>query len=439
MAARVSPDAAAGQLARLIDTVPERNGRLRREIARAHAALSGPPRCLVAAVRDSDAWQVLDFLLGGLKVLGPLNLNGRQMVFRHGEVPGLREAPSGPRTGGAAETLQAVLPSPVLKQATLTLSTGPAYEQNPLARLHAAILAADATIWVSPAGIPWGGLEKRLWAAMPVQLRDRGVLVVTHPGPAADMAARQVLEAKQGEVGGLFRLAVPVFIDEARRAAPAGGIADAELFRASGAEALIRGVQQMLRDIRADAQMAAEALLRRLAAERTPPRPPRPAPVARATTRPLSPVRPEAEPAAVPVTPVRQTEPPAPVPAEPPAPAAPEDAAPPVRRMLAEAAERCLVLVDQGRTDPGPELFRLIARTLQDLGARAATAEPAGADGREFWRAIDEAQELAALLAFEGGALAVSTATALLQQIGLEFLARHDAAAGDEITQNRAD
>jgi hypothetical protein len=260
---------------------------------------------------------------------------------------------------------EVVAPGPLLRHMELGLSSAPgAADDDPVPRLFRAATAAGAVLWVSSAARPWNDAETRLWSGLPGRVRDRSLLVLTDAERAVSEAGRPACERKLAAAAPFFRAVLPLSLDTARRAAPGGAIVDAEAFAASGARALVAAVGRLVRDIRDDARTA-----------------PAPGPT-------------------------------------------PSSSGPALRREIERACRTCMAALGQPGAAAAGILFPAIADILRRMASEAGDPARFGADGLPFVAAITEAADLVDLLAFEGDAIAVSTAASLFRQIAVEFLIR---------------
>ena len=105
---------------------------------------------------------------------------------------------------------------------------------------------ADAAIWLSDATDAWSEAEEALFRALPVRLSGNAVLVLTDAERATAAPERRALFDRKVELlAGRFRAVLPLALPAALKAAPGGVLADAALFGASGAPALLTALRRI--------------------------------------------------------------------------------------------------------------------------------------------------------------------------------------------------
>jgi len=142
----------------------------------------------------------------------------------------------------------------------LEVSAGPMETEQRRAAVWAS-KRADILIWCTTSYLP---KEQVVWESMPDSVKDNGFLFLTKTDLlGSPEAARGMLERVEQRAGEEFRQVLSISAKQARTAMPPGGPIDREMFRDSGAAAVITTIKtrvQMAR--RADTDMA-ELLLAR--------------------------------------------------------------------------------------------------------------------------------------------------------------------------------
>lgn len=403
--------------------------RLAREARSLRDALADLPRVEIAAAGPGEAAALLEFVLGTLPPMAEaaMALAG-SVEFRMGNAPSVEPGPTG-------EVVR--LPHPILSRARLSVTRHEAEPEETIAALHAAILSAQAVLWLAPAGRPVPPLARRLWAGLPVEARDRTLFVrVGMPSTAEDAPPAR------------FRGMVELELASARRAAPGGDIVDPVLFRSSGAEAFGRAFIGMLKEVRAEDEAAAQAFVAAMPADVRNAAAPRPVSIAARPESVPAPAAPPAPPAAAPpvsdaaqsLVPLRGPAPPPqhgrrmsaadilsmPRPRSASAPARPRvDPMAEIRAAIAETARFCAErLAPEAEAPDTGEIFARLSATLHRLRDLPLRADELGEDGAEFLAAAVEAEDLIELMGFEGDTLALDTAAALFEQVAGSFLER---------------
>lgn len=130
-------------------------------------------------------------------------------------------------------------------------SNDPARDEKMLSAIAA---HTDALIWCTNAVNAWRESEKVTWSALPDELRDNGILVVTHVDlKAVRKSLARVMSRVEQETGAFFTEITTFAAPKARSAAPHGNIEDATLWAESGADALIDGIDRLKREKQSEA------------------------------------------------------------------------------------------------------------------------------------------------------------------------------------------
>ncbi len=150
---------------------------------------------------------------------------------------------------------------PALKVISLLeVSAGPMEAEQRRAAVWAS-KRADILIWCTTSYLP---KEQQVWDGMPDVVKDNGFLFLTKTDLLGSRdAAAGMLERVETRAGEEFRQVLSISAKQARAATPAGGPVDREMFRDSGAAAVITTIKSRVQAARrADTDMA-ELLLAR--------------------------------------------------------------------------------------------------------------------------------------------------------------------------------
>jgi hypothetical protein len=258
--------------------------------------LERPARIALLGLPGAGKSAVLNLLSGSVVV--PENLRLPTIVVQHGstermictlsdgqtqEVPG-RDLTQVLTLNPALVTLELDLPA--LKVISLLeVSAGPMEAEQRRAAVWAS-KRADILIWCTTSYLP---KEQQVWEGMPDTIKDNGFLFLTKVDLLGSReAARGMLERVELRAGEEFRQVLSLSAKQARQALQAPGGLDHELFRDSGAAAMISTIKtrvQMAR--RADTDMAELLLARHVEASGI---------VAKRFAEPEAPARPDPEP-----------------------------------------------------------------------------------------------------------------------------------------------
>ncbi len=103
---------------------------------------------------------------------------------------------------------------------------------------------ADAVLWCTPATQAWRQSEAAMWEEAPERLHRRSLLLITRIDKVlSEGDRRRVVSRVQREVGPVFRDVIPVSLIGVR-----GAEDDPETRRASGLEAVLAGLQEIIED-----------------------------------------------------------------------------------------------------------------------------------------------------------------------------------------------
>lgn len=104
---------------------------------------------------------------------------------------------------------------------------------------------ADAVIWCTPATQAWRQSEAAMWEEAPERLFPRSLLLITRIDKVlSEGDQRRVVNRVQREAGSMFREIIPVSLIGVR-----GADDDPETWRASGLEAVLDGLQEIIEGI----------------------------------------------------------------------------------------------------------------------------------------------------------------------------------------------
>jgi GTPase SAR1 family protein len=104
---------------------------------------------------------------------------------------------------------------------------------------------ADAVVWCTPATQAWRQSEAAMWEEAPERLFRRSLLLITRIDKVLSEGDRQrVVSRVQREAGSVFREVIPVSLIDVR-----GAEDDPESWRASGLEAVLDGLQEIIEDL----------------------------------------------------------------------------------------------------------------------------------------------------------------------------------------------
>ncbi|MCX7287185.1 MAG: hypothetical protein NTW20_06390 [Rhodobacterales bacterium] len=233
--------------------------------------LERPARVALLGLPGSGKSAILNLLTGSVLVPETLRLPTIIAQYRQDErmvctlsdgktqtVPG-RDLNDVLTLNPALVTLEADLPA--LKIISLLeVSAGPMDAEQRRAAIWAS-KRADILIWCTTSYLP---KEQQVWESMPDTVKDNGFLFLTKVDLLGGRdAAQGMLERVELRAGEEFRQVLSISAKQARAAMPPGGPVDRDLFRDSGAAAVITTIKtrvQMAR--RADTDMA-ELLLAR--------------------------------------------------------------------------------------------------------------------------------------------------------------------------------
>ncbi|MDM7931576.1 hypothetical protein [Tabrizicola sp.] len=233
--------------------------------------LERPARVALLGLPGAGKSSVLNLLAGTVVV--PETLRLPTMVVQHGsearmlctladgrveDVPGtnLEQAL---RLNPALVTVEMDLPS--LKVISLLeVAAGPMETEQRRAAVWAS-KRADILIWCTTSFLP---KEQMVWESMPDSVKDNGFLFLTKVDLlGSPEAAQGMLERVEQRAGEDFRQVLSISTKQARAAMPPGGPIDRNLFRDSGAAAVITTIKARVQMAqRADTDMA-ELLLAR--------------------------------------------------------------------------------------------------------------------------------------------------------------------------------
>ena len=114
---------------------------------------------------------------------------------------------------------------------------------------------ADGVIWCTPATQAWRQSEAAMWEEARPELQAHSLLLLTRIDKILSETDRQrVLRRVRGEAGAMFRAVLPVSLIEAQTAGE-----DAELLRASGLEAVLEELLNVISDLEPALADGAEA------------------------------------------------------------------------------------------------------------------------------------------------------------------------------------
>lgn len=252
-----------------------------RALRRLESRLTRLPRLVVLGEFNSGKSALLNVLLGSSFVPGSVTRKGRvPVLLRHSSQPVLiavdvhgRRIPVDEEAlaqwrGAPLNRIEAGLPSPVLRRIEILDLPGLSHPTHDIGDLPLrASRNAHMALWCTSATQAWKGSEQRVWLAAPRRLRAHSVLVATHKD-------RLRLEADCEKVRQrLLREAAPYFrsvaLFSSRSALRARdetlAVTEPDLWLASGADALMAAVADMLTSLAAEREAAAARTARRLA------------------------------------------------------------------------------------------------------------------------------------------------------------------------------
>jgi hypothetical protein len=233
--------------------------------------LERPARVALLGLPGSGKSAILNLLTG--TALVPETLRLPTIIVQHGEVPRMLCTLTDGRTevvpgsdlndvlslNPALVTLEMDLPA--LKVISLLeVSAGPQEAEQSRAAIWAS-KRADILIWCTTSYLP---KEQQVWEGMPDVVKDNGFLFLTKVDLLGSAeAAAGVFERVEMRAGEEFRQVLAISAKQARAAMAPGAPVDRELFRESGASAVITAIKSRVQAARrADTDMA-ELLLAR--------------------------------------------------------------------------------------------------------------------------------------------------------------------------------
>ena len=271
MAEATSDLSVAERLARLLDGGLLPAGGPAEAAERLIERLERPARVALLGLPGAGKSSILNLLAGTVVV--PETLRLPTIVVQHGAVArmlctladGRVEAVAGSdlaqvlTRNPALVTLELALPA--LKVISLLeVSAGPIETEQRRAAAWAS-KRADILIWCTTSYLP---KEAQVWEAMPDGIKDNGFLFLTKIDLLGGKeAAAGLLDRVEQRAGDEFRQVLAISARQARAAMPPGGPVDREMFRDSGAAAVIGAIKSRVQAARRADMDTAELLLAR--------------------------------------------------------------------------------------------------------------------------------------------------------------------------------
>jgi hypothetical protein len=233
--------------------------------------LERPARIALLGLPGAGKSAILNLLTGTTVI--PETLRLPTIIVQHGAVPRMVCTLTDGRTevvpGSDLNDVLALTPAlvtlemdlPALKVISLLeVSAGPMEAEQRRAAIWAS-KRADILIWCTTSYLP---KEQQVWEGMPDVVKDNGFLFLTKVDLLGSReAAAGMLDRVEMRAGEEFRQILSISVKQAREAMPPGGPLDRDMFRDSGATALITTIKSRVQAARrADTDMA-ELLLAR--------------------------------------------------------------------------------------------------------------------------------------------------------------------------------